>query len=218
MNLYRLLVLCPLLLLGACSSTEFVNLPDGEQSPCDERLIGSWKVVTISESGEQEEPDYLSIEADCKRFVGSSMEDGEPEAEDLQEETEIQFVRNGKVNFVGTRDKNTSPESDGREQTTYTLYRYTFKRDQVSLFGINHERAGELIRTGKLHGRSVVNAPSSGQRTVQNEVDSAGAELTRALNDRKIFEKKPVMVLERISDEAMREAFMQVKGKGKTGD
>lgn len=218
MNLCRLLVLIPLFLLAACSSTEFVNLPEGTQSECDTRLIGSWKVVTVSDSKEQDEPDYLTIEADCKRFVGSSMEDGTPEAEDLQEDTDIQFVRDGKTQYVAVREIKSSAESNSNDgdNMNYTLYRYEFKKNRVELRGVDHERIGELIQSGKLHGRSVLNAPSTGQRTIQNQVDSNSNELSRGLRDRKVFEKRPTMILERISDDDLRAVF--TRAKGKTGD
>lgn len=220
MTAYRLLALLSLLLLGACSSTEFVNLPDGEVKACDERLIGHWKVVTISDSGEQDEPDYLSIEADCKRFVGASPgKDGkEPETEDLQNDTEISFVLTNRANFVATRERRDNPESGPSEQQTFTLYRYEIKKDQVSLYGTDHERVGDLIRAGKLHGRTVLNAPNSGSRTTQNQVESAGDELTRALRDRKFFEKKPTLKLERISKESLSKAFFRVKKQGQSSD
>ncbi len=225
MNLSRLLLCGLAFALSACSSTEFVNLPEGELTKCDERFVGTWLVQGDgSTPPDQDEPDYLTIEADCAKFIGTDV--AEHEHEDALEDTEIQFLDGKRHDYVVTRDRPGSddPESDDTaKDEAYTLHRIRIGREgRIELLDVDHERVSDLLRAGKLHGKSEITAPKQGKRKYENMIDSDSAELTRALNDRKIFHRSAAIVLKRVDAEVLREALSRPKlksdGQDKSGE
>jgi len=222
MTLLRLLMLAVVMSLAACSSTVFVNLPEGEQSDCDERFVGDWRVSNADRdapSSEQDEPDYLSVEAGCARIIGASVED--QTHEDLRDDTDVWFLSGKTQTYVVTRDKPDAPDADEdrdaqRRDLAYTLHRVRFTgTKRIELHEIDHARASDLLRAGKLFGTSKVTMPKKGNPTYDNVIDSEAADLTKALRDRRVFTRKPVMTLERVPASELQQRFNRIKGAKK---
>ncbi|MBK8286936.1 MAG: hypothetical protein IPK97_19870 [Ahniella sp.] len=216
MNLSRLLLCGLALALSACSSTVFVNLPDGVVSKCDERFVGTWQVKSDGDTPpDQDEPDFLTIEPGCAKFIGTDV--AAHEHEDVLDDTEIQFIDGKRHDYVVTRDRPSPDDAESGDTVkdqAYTLHRIRMSRDQrIELLDVNHERISDLLRAGKLHGKSEITAPKKGNRTYENLIESDSAELTRALNDRKVFLREATIVLQRVDAEVLREALSRPKVK-----
>lgn len=205
-SISRVLALLLVLLLSACSDTKFLSLPSGETSDCDQRFVGTWRV--IEQSDDKDGPDYLAIEPDCKRIIGSK----ENEHEDLREDTELRFHRGKYADYLVLRDLPDADSESDAEPEGHGLMRYRIKRDRrIEVFGIDHRQIALMLVDGRLHGNSKVNAPKQGSITYDNLVDSNSEELDRALKDRRAFERKPAIVLERVSKEEYRRAHTHLK-------
>lgn len=213
--------------LSACSSTVFVQLPAGTVADCDERFVGTWRMDTPGDSpAGNDEPEYVSVEAGCTRIVGTDV--AQAAHEDLREDTELRFVRAGRHDYVATRDLEDDGGDEGEDEGRrgdegWTLHRITFRgKDRIELHEVDHARASELVRTGKFVGSTRITTPKQGETTFDNVIDSEPEALARVLGDRKLFQRKAMMVLSRVDPDELRLKLQRAKeqsgAREETGD
>lgn len=157
-SMRALLLLLGASALAACDTVEFES-PPGELTPCDEALVGDWRLDDLREEPGADGRQYLRVTAGCDRWYTVSAEaaDGGGEkidVDDLEEDMVLGFARTEGQAWIATRDAPKPSERAPQDKPDgFTLVAWTANDDgSLTLRLIDLRKAARLVVDGVVPG------------------------------------------------------------------
>lgn len=189
------------LCLNGCDSTTFESPPGKDIRQCDERWVGNWEIVyaegeDLSKKNQaDDEKGFLVVDQDCKSF--KSVEKGEiKEEEDFKKSKPVFAKVQDKDLVVLTLSENESKGKEKSGKRGYLYVAYKMKKDEVSVFDINHEYVNQLIEQQDLKGTT----EKHGEKTpyVENFLIGNSRKMAKIIKTKQLFNEKPLFVMKKI--------------------
>lgn len=167
--------------LSGCQDTLFENQPGTAVRACDERFVGSWRLLP-ADPPSNDDALFVIVEPACKRwrFIDNGKDDVNTE-----NEVRVAFadVADKPLVTIRKEEKHEYAHHDSKWRDGYLYLRYVFADGEIKLYPVDDKRVAHWIVDGKIKGRTeaITQSPGSTQREreLHNFVAGDASEMAR---------------------------------------
>ena len=190
--------------LSGCVDTVFESLPGKHISQCDQRFVGTWRLLNQEKDRKADENLFLVVDPGCKTL--HLFENGKDDT-DTDAKTHLAFASVGAKSILTVKFDDEQSHTDGVDWSNgYHYFLYDMRNGEIRLRPTDDAAVAHFIIDGKLQGRTEkISKMPGGQRSgdgmmLHSYVAGDFEAMAKAVELRGVFAATPYFTLKPASD------------------